>query len=108
LGYIVGGPVAAAVSRHLLTSVKGIPRIPRLGLKAFLTFAEYRGWRRRMAIKEPYVVELTIELEGDDAQRLVEYVRDPNPPQGHSEYLDRCDETFERVYSPQKASDLFY
>lgn len=61
-----------------------------------------------MAIKKPYAVELTVELDGDDAQRLVEYVKDPNPPDGHSEYLDHCDETFKAVYSPRPANDLYY
>lgn len=60
-----------------------------------------------MAIKKPFAVELTEELEGEDAQRLIEYVRDPNPPEGHSEYLDHCDETFRAAYSPQSANDLY-
>src|SRR5687768_6510058 len=104
---IVGRHVGSAVSRRFLTPVEGIRRIPQSGLKALFTFAEYRGSRRRMAIKEPYAVELTVELNGDDAKRLVEYVRDPDPPEGHSEYLDRCDEAYENAYSPQRASDLF-
>jgi hypothetical protein len=105
---IVGTTVGAAARRQFLTPVKGISTIPRLGLKAVLTFAEYRGWRNRMAIKKPYAVELTVELEGDDAHRLVEYVKDPLPPEGHSEYLDQCDEIFKAVYSPQRANDLYY
>jgi hypothetical protein len=60
-----------------------------------------------MALKDPLVLELTDELEGDDARRLVEYVRDPHPPAGHDEYLDRCDETFDAVFSSRSANELF-
>jgi hypothetical protein len=92
-----------------LTAVKWPLRLGlrRIFKRRFL-FADNRGRRHRMAIKEPYVLELTEELEGDDARRLVEYVREPNPPEGHDEYLDRCDETFDAIYKPQTANDLFY
>ena len=60
-----------------------------------------------MAVKKPYVLELTEELEGEDARRFVEYVRDPNPPDGHDDYLERCDKAFEAVYSPRPANELF-
>jgi hypothetical protein len=60
-----------------------------------------------MAVKKPYVVELTEELEGEDARRLLDYVEDPNPPEGHDEYLDRCDARFEAVYTPRPANEFF-
>jgi hypothetical protein len=60
-----------------------------------------------MAIKKPYVVELSEELEGEDARRLLAYVDDPTPPEGHDEYLDKCDARFEAVYSQRSANELF-
>ena len=61
-----------------------------------------------MAVKKPYAMDLTEELEGDDAVRFLEYVRDPSPPDGHDDYLDRCDETFKAVWNPRPANELFY
>jgi hypothetical protein len=97
-----------AAAATALTAVKAPLRITRIGLKLLFTQADQRRWRNSLAIKKPYVLELTEELEGEDARRLVEYVHDPDPPEGHDEYLNRCEATFESVYSPRPASELFF
>jgi peptide subunit release factor 1 (eRF1) len=99
--------VVAAILARGLTVVKSARTITRRRVQRPFRPVDYRIWRKRMALKKPYVLELTEELDGDDARRLIEYVRDPNPPEGHDEYLDHCDRTFEALYSPRTANELF-
>lgn len=36
-------------------------------------------------------------LSGEDAERLVAYIDNPNPPAGHNEFLQKADETYASV-----------
>jgi hypothetical protein len=60
-----------------------------------------------MALKVPKKSKLSAPLEGDDADRLVEYMDNPERPDGHSEYLKSADQSFAVAYSPEPANAVF-
>jgi hypothetical protein len=57
--------------------------------------------------KEQRINRITEPLEGEDARRLVEYISDPTPPDGHTEYIDKSDEAFRENPNPGSANVPF-
>jgi hypothetical protein len=60
-----------------------------------------------VAIKVPHPNQLSEPLEGEDAQRLVDYIEHPTPPEGHAAYLDDADRAFRAFNTPRPANELF-
>jgi hypothetical protein len=61
-----------------------------------------------VAIKTDQGQQTTTSLEGEDAQRLIEYMENPTPPEGHDEFLRKSDETFRELYSSDSADEIFH
>lgn len=47
-----------------------------------------------------------VSLTGDDAERFIDEVLNPSTDARRLEHLERSDETFKRIFSPEPLRDL--